>query len=130
MRAIPYLENYPTNMIMRLQPHLQTVTYSCKSNTVIRQGVPSDYVVIVREGEFEIVRENLNDIEPEVIKFLHEQEEQNSLEKKVALLRGGKEIYNKTKSLLPSKKGEHLSAIMKSTISQYKNISLGCIGAG
>jgi len=28
-------------------------------------------VVLVREGEFEIVRENLNDIEPEVFQFLN-----------------------------------------------------------
>lgn len=70
MRAIPYLENYPTNLILKLQPHLQFMTYSCRSNTVIRQNLPSEYVILVREGEFEIVKENLNEIEPEVFRFL------------------------------------------------------------
>ena len=54
-------------------------------------------MVFIKDGEFEIIKENLNDIEPEMIDFLNTQTDEKNLKKKVTLLRGGVHIYQKTK---------------------------------
>lgn len=64
---------------------------------MIQQNLPSDYVVFIKDGEFEIIKENLNDIEPEMIDFLNTQTDEKKFKKKVTLLRGGVHIYQKTK---------------------------------
>ena len=38
-------------------------------------------MVFIKDGEFEIIKENLNDIEPEMIDFLNTQTDEKNLKK-------------------------------------------------
>jgi len=42
---------------------LDSRTYPFRGQIVLREGIPADYIAIIREGEFEIVKDNLKDID-------------------------------------------------------------------
>lgn len=89
--------------VLKMQPHLKFVDYKSRANTVIKQGNSSDFIIMVKHGEFEIVKENLADVEAEVLTFLEEIKNQSNLEKQIAML--GQETYAKTKQFVNSIKG-------------------------
>jgi len=57
---------------------------------VIRENELADYVVFIRDGDFQVVKERFTDEDRELLEFLDEQHLTNEQEltKKVSMLRG------------------------------------------
>ena len=67
LRQIPYLRNFPGKLAQKLSFQLEPITYPHKGITVLREGEQPENVVLIRSGEFEIVRERLSDDQGKLI---------------------------------------------------------------
>jgi hypothetical protein len=63
MRLIPYMKRFPPQLIIKLKPHFKFVEYERRGNIVLNQGGLANYVCFTMTGEFEIVKEDLHDVE-------------------------------------------------------------------
>lgn len=53
--SLPFLKHWTKNQIQKLMPAFAVKNF-VRNQTVYSQGDPSDYIYIVEQGEFEIIR--------------------------------------------------------------------------
>jgi CRP-like cAMP-binding protein len=80
------MAHFPAKVINKLQFQLELVTFKHRGDIVKKEDLPADYVIFIKEGEFEIVRESLQS--DKLNQFLDDNTESNDFANKMKLVRG------------------------------------------
>lgn len=68
---------------------------------VLREGDPVTHIALVKDGEFEVVKKNLKNVDERVMGFLRKGDVRKRIAKQVMMLRGRGSIYQKVSQLIP-----------------------------
>lgn len=68
---------------------------------MLKEGDPVTHIALVKDGEFDLVKENIKGLDARILQFLHNGDVRKRIAKKVLLLPGRTSIYHKTNQLLP-----------------------------
>ena len=85
---------------MKFASSLKTIMAEKAGMYLFDEGSEANHIALVKDGEFEIVKRNLDGIDQKVLDSLKHSNVKNIIAKKVLLLRGRKSIYSKTNSFL------------------------------
>ena len=101
-KNVPYFQQFSPNALMRMEGLFKLQKYDVGGKVVLKEGDLVKYVVIVKDGEFEIVKRDLYDIDKAIMTFLQDSVIRNRMAKKILFLKGGKFIYSKSQQLFPA----------------------------
>ena len=101
-KNVPYFSFMSPNSLMRMEHLFKLQVFEVGGKNILREGDLVKNVVIVKDGEFEIVKRDLSDIDKGIMKFLQKSVVKSRMAKKILLLRGGSAIYSKSKQLFPA----------------------------
>lgn len=59
------------NALVKISYHLQLKTYDCAGTTVLKEGDPSEYIALIKDGEFQVCKEDMRQVDHRILEFLH-----------------------------------------------------------
>ena len=66
---------------------------------MLQEGNPSNYVALIKTGEFEVIKQDMKDVDQRLIEFLTRVDKNKAMKAYVNLLRNKNTVYEKSSKL-------------------------------
>ena len=110
LRSVPLLQSFPSTIAEKLAAtEMKVVTFNSKGQYVFKEGEESNYIAIVKDGEFEVVKQDLSSMDPNLFTFLKLTDVLEETAKEIRLRRGSKSVFKKSTTLFPASKHDSIT---------------------
>ena len=113
-KNVPYFQFMSTVALIRMEHLFKLQSFDLGGKVIFKEGEPVKQIAIIKDGEFEIFKRDLYDVDAAIIRFLQDSAVRSKMAKQILLLRGGNSIYSKSKQLFPAfKRNEEQKSMMR-----------------
>jgi len=102
LKQFAFFNTLTQNALIKISYHLQLKWVAQAGKVVFTEGTQSDTIALIKEGEFEICKQTLNDVDPRILPFLYEKDKHKETVKQVNFKPGAKSVFKQTSDLFPA----------------------------
>ena len=100
-KNVNFLKCLSNQAIIKMEYSFHLLRTKKAGEVVFKEGDPVTHIALVKDGEFEVVKENLKGIDDRIIGFLKKGDMQKKIAQQVMMLPGRTTVYKKAHSLMP-----------------------------